>query len=215
MPRFRPPIPKVIPDYGGRDGAAGASFEGAAGVDAPNPLAQAWRAFEALVIVLALVFGGLYLLKRYGVLEAGKFSHKGAGGAGAALRAAARMRITGSAPADSGDGAIQLLSTQPLPGNPGACVHLLTIDGKSFLVGATSQSVTLMSEWEHDDPEDGPDVTPQAFSDYLTRQGAPAPGPFEHDIVESRVSEANERLREMLTRVRGEQMETSSGKSES
>lgn len=211
--------PKNIPDYGGRDSAAAASFEGAAGADAPNPLSQAWRAFEALVIVLALIFGGLYLLKHYGVLEGGAFTGKGGPGA-AALRRMARQRIRNSRGSSStstpilGDGAIQLLGTQPLPGNPGACVHLLSIENRTFLIGATAQSVTLMSEWEETTDDGDADVTPGAFNEYLKRQGAVAPTPIEEDVVETSVSDANDRLREMLSRVRDEQLETSAGKTE-
>ncbi|MCW3061590.1 MAG: hypothetical protein JWQ02_3411 [Capsulimonas sp.] len=209
--------PKAIPDYGGRDSSPASSFEGAAGADAPSPLGQAWRAFEALVIVLALVFGGLYLLKRYGILEGGA-AGKG-GPAAAALRRMARQRLAagaGVAPVTiEGDGGIQVLGVQPLPGSPGACVHLLSVAGRTILVGATAQSVTLISEWEEPDAAEDADVTPREFSDYLVRQGGPPPAPIEQDIVETSVSESNQRLREMLSRVRDEELETSAGKSES
>ncbi len=63
------PARPAIPDYGGRNGALGSTLEGTnPGAAQPDPLAQAGKAFEALVIVLLVVAGGLALLKRSGLL---------------------------------------------------------------------------------------------------------------------------------------------------
>ena len=90
--RGRPPgrlRPRLCPDYGGRDAPLMPSD--AAGTALPNPLAQAGRALEALVIVLVGVVGVLYLLKRAGV-TGGRSGSARLGGRGESAVSAAKPR---------------------------------------------------------------------------------------------------------------------------
>ena len=61
------PSAAAAADYGGRDSAPMA----AAGDAAPNPAAQAGRALEALVVVLAGVVGAVSVLKRFDLVRPG------------------------------------------------------------------------------------------------------------------------------------------------
>lgn len=170
----------------------------AAGTATPNPAAQAGRALEALVIVLAGVVGVVSLLKRAGV---GSQSSAVAGGR--LLKPFLAGQARAPVPAGAGQ-ALTVVQSQTLPG--GATVHLLSVNDKALLlVGATPQNVTLLAEW---DPEA---VTPSvaearaeetAFADYLTRVGvAPETGPAR--AAEGRVAATADRLQDLLARSRG------------
>jgi len=146
-----PAAVRALPDYGGRDGITGTA---SAAQSSPvlNPLAQAWRAFEALVIVLALVVGGLYLLKRSGMLKPDG-SASGPMPLLAAmpgfLKALKPAKTSVSAPSQTETSPapwITMLGSQALPTVPGASLHLISVGGKTLLLGATAQSVALISE---------------------------------------------------------------------
>lgn len=141
----------ALPDYGGRDGITGAAYA-VQPSPALNPLAQAGRAFEALVIVLALVVGGLYGLKRSGVLKA-----DGSASGPMPLLAAVpgflkplkpgKTSVPAPGPAEaSASPWFTMIGSQPLPNVPGASLHLVSVGGKTLLLGATAQSVLLISE---------------------------------------------------------------------
>ncbi len=150
-----PPAPassvRTLPDYGGRDGITGTAYA-AQSSPALNPLAQAGRAFEALVIVLALVVGGLYLLKRSGVLKP-----DGSASGPLPLFAAVPGFLKTILPAKSSVPApsqavaapspwFTMIGSQPLPNAQGASLHLVSVGGKTLLLGTTGQSVSLISE---------------------------------------------------------------------
>lgn len=181
--RAAAPAVRALPDYGGRDSIAGTS-DAAPSVPALNPLAQAWRAFEALAIVLALVVGGLYGLKRLGLLKP-----DGSVSAPTPLLAALPGFLKGTKPVPTAaaaasptgvpDGSwMSVIGSQALPNAHGAALHLVSLGGKTLLLGTTAQSVTLISELEGSAP------------------GEPAPtmdtghAPFSFDSVLSQASYA-------------------------
>lgn len=141
-----PPALHALPDYGGRDGIAGTTYVASA-TPALNPLAQAWRAFEALAIVLALVVGGLYALKRLGVIRP-----DGSAAPPASLLAVLPGFLKSAKPAAQAPASealsawMTMLGSQTLPNAQGASLHLVSLGGKTLLIGATSQSVSLISE---------------------------------------------------------------------
>ncbi len=163
--------PAVIPDYGGRDSAPLT-----VGDNAPNPAAQAGRALEALVLVLAGIVGVVYVMKRYGLVSGGGDGKP------------ARITLTNgfgrmSSPTSS---AITVVSSQALPG--GAMLHVVTVSGRNFLLAATPQSVVSVAEWPAEaTPKDADEVA--AFEDYLARADAASP-----------IGAANARLRSLLSR---------------
>ena len=173
-PIAAPSSPAAIPNYGGRDSAPLAAGDGAA----PNPAAQAGRALEALVLVLAGAAGVVYALKRFGLVQPGadgKPARIVLSGLGRAPAAS-----TGAATAD-----VSVESSRALPG--GAMLHVVRVPGRTLLLAATPQSVTAVAEWP-----DAPGATEDggAFEDFLARAADPA----------TTVAAANARLRSLLSR---------------
>jgi len=166
------PAPAAIPNYGGRDSAPLA-----AGDAAPNPAAQAGRALEALVLVLAGAAGVVYALKRFGLVQGGADGKP------------ARIMLSGlgrppSAPAGSAASDVTVESSRTLPG--GAMLHVVRVPGRTLLLAATPHAVTAVAAWP-----DAPEVMEDAaFEDYLARADAP-------DTI---VAAANARLRSLLSR---------------
>jgi len=177
-----PSPPTEIPDYGGRDSAPLA-----VGDAAPNPAAQAGRAFEALVVVLAGVAGTVYALKRFGWVT------PGADGQPARI-ALPQMGRSSAAAALPGDAPVRVVSSQALPG--GAMLHVVRVSGKNLLLAATAQSVTSVAEW----PAEAEALDTVAdFEEYLSRadgQEAPSSG----------IAAANARLRSLLSRPQPEEL---------
>ena len=174
-----PAAVRALPDYGGRDGIAGTAYA-AQSSPALNPLTQAWRAFEALAIVLALVVGGLYGLKRSGILKAdGSISAQMPVLAGLPgfLKAGKPMKSPPPAPLPLGTTQvtwITMIGSQALPNTPDASLHLVTLAGKTLLLGATAQSVSLITELDADwqaDPAPTMDTgqMPSSFDGFLTQ----------------------------------------------
>ncbi|MGI4788071.1 MAG: flagellar biosynthetic protein FliO [Janthinobacterium lividum] len=159
----------TIADYGGRDSSPLAET----GSAAPNPAAQAGRALEALVVVLAGVVGVVYVLKRFGLVK------PGANGQPA--------RITGpnfSRSSISGTADVTVVSSQTLPG--GAMLHVVRVAGRNLLLAATAQTVTTVTEWP---AEVGDSATESAdFEDALNRADST-----------TGIAAANARLRSLLT----------------
>ncbi len=166
-----PPAP--TPDYGGRESAPLAT----AGDAAPNPAAQAGRAVEALVVVLAGVVGVVYVLKRFDLVR------PGANGKPARIGG-----LIGRLPSPSSAGVV-VVSSQSLPG--GTMLHVVRVDGRNLLLAATAQSVTTVTEWSV--PEADPAALADDFEDYLTRAAPDAPR------SESGLAAANARLRSLLS----------------
>lgn len=207
-PTATAPAHPVIPDYGGRNGSLGSALDGS-GAPAPlNPLAQAGRALEALVIVLVVVAGGLVLLKRSGLLKSdGTFTVKG----GPAFWSSLVPKLSARGPAASAgpDGASELLmvlGSQALPNSPGACLHLVSVGGRVLLLGATGQAVTMLTEVAEFAPpvEDARGVeTPEdaaAFADYLARVGVTPPTANGADVTHATLSAATDRLQSLVNR---------------
>ncbi len=169
------PVPAVIPDYGGRDSAPLT-----VGDSAPNPLGQAGRALEALLIVLVGVVGVVYGLKRFGLVT------PGADGKPARITLpTGRGQSLPSASVSAAGSPVTVVSSQTLPG--GAMLHVVSVAGRTLLLAATSQTVTTVAEWPTE-PE--PAERTVAFEDYLARADA-AP--------ESALAAANARLRSLLS----------------
>ena len=175
--------PGAIPDYGGRESAPLAAGEAAA----PNPAAQAGRALGALVLVLAGAAGVVFLLKRFGLVQAGadgkpaRINFAGANFAGLGRPVSAALR---SAPG------VTVESSQALPG--GAMLHVVSVPGRTVLLAATAHTVSAVAEWpasEEDAPTAGGDEA-DAFEAYLARAETP----------ESGIAAANQRLRSLLSR---------------
>lgn len=171
-----PTAPAPIPDYGGRDSAPLT-----AGDSAPNPAAQAGRAVEALVIVLAGVVGVVYALKRFGLV------HGGEGGKPMRITLSGLGRSLPGSSSSAGalTSPISVESSQVLPG--GAMLHVVNVPGRTLLLAATSQTITAVAEWPTE-AETSEEVA--AFEDYLARADAP----------ESGIAAANARLRSLLSR---------------
>jgi flagellar biogenesis protein FliO len=199
-----PVAPAATPDYGGRDSIVSTAVA-TSGAQTMNPLVQAGRAFEALLIVLALVVGCLYLLKRSGLLQGG-------GDASAATPWARRlpqaMRQTASRhpfPPEISTDLIKVLGSQTLPHGSGAGLHLISVGGKTLLLGETVQAVTLLTELDSVAlPEQETPQERAAFADYLAQAGIslePAP---QARAVEYALSATADRLQSLLSRSREE-----------
>ena len=190
------PAPPALPDYGGRDGVV--STVDNSGAQTMNPLAQAGRAFEALVIVLALVVGGLYLLKRSGLIKGDGTTPWTRAGRSAPPRASVPA-------AASTTDLITVLGTQTLPNGSGADIHLIAVGSRTFLLGATPQQVTLLTELDLLSDTDAAE-TPQsqaAFDAYLSKAGiAPEPKTTSRRVAEDALSATADRLQSLLARSR-------------
>jgi len=172
-PALKPAAP-IIADYGARENAPLPVSD-----TAPNPLAQAGRAMEALVIVLAGVIGVIYALKRFGLVTPGANGRPGR----IALPPLGLRRFSASAaPASS---PITVVSSQTLPG--GTMLHVVTVAGRTLLLAATGHTVTTVAEWME---EQKPSEEAKAFEDFLSRA---EPEPV------SGIAAANARLRSLLS----------------
>ncbi len=170
------PAQGAIPNYGARDGAPLQSGEAA-----PNPAAQAGRAVEALVLVLAGVVGVVYALKRFGLVQGGADGRP------------ARIMLSGlgrapEATVGPASPVVTVESSQTLPG--GATLHVVAVPGRTLLLAATPHTVTAVAEWP-----DGAGTAEDAaaFEDYLARADAP-------EAPETGIAAANARLRALLSR---------------
>lgn len=177
------PAPAAIPNYGARDSAPLQPGNAAPNSVEGSPAAQAGRAVEALVLVLAGVGGVVYALKRFGLVQGGADGRP------------ARIMLSGlgrsrSAAAGSASSAVTVESSQTLPG--GAMLHVVAVPGRTLLLAATSHTVTAVAEWP-DAPETAEDTA--AFAAYLARAGA-----SEAQLPESGLAAANTRLRSLLSR---------------
>ena len=163
-----------LPDYGGRDAPLMPSD--AAGTALPNPLAQAGRALEALVIVLVGVVGVLYLLKRLGVTGTRQSPPElGAGGRSSLFPWGAKnTRLPATSVAGS-PFSLNIVQSQALPGAGGATLHLLSVnDDTLLLLGATPQGITLLAQWDDDGEKETVEEAPAekaAFDEYLRFAG--------------------------------------------
>lgn len=199
---------RVIPDYGGRDSTIESTIDQSGAATAVDPMAQAGRAFEALVVVLALVVGGLFLLKKSGVIKSGAdTSGTAAQAPWSFLKSLARPA---NAPPPSSEPTTELLSvigSQTLPQSGGARLHLVSVGDRLLLIGATSQSVTVLTEVAQigefsDNPKSAAFAETQqdeaAFADYLERIGLQPPPAAVGKTVGATLSAATGRLQSLL-----------------
>lgn len=202
-----PPAPAKpvapLPDYGGRESALGNALDNAGAAPALNPLAQAGRALEALVIVLALVVGGLYGLKRLGFIKA-----DGRAAPGGATRWTSLLTPRTPAAPEASE-LIALLGSQTLPNAAGAGLHVVAVAGRTLLLGATAQSVTLIAELDPEeeavaDTETGADKA--AFAAYLRKAGVTPPPAEAGREAEETLAAATDRLQSLLARSRKESL---------
>jgi flagellar biogenesis protein FliO len=163
----------AVPDYGGRDSAPLT-----VGDAAPNPAAQAGRALEALVVVLAGVVGVVYVLKRFNLVQLG------ANGKPARISASHFGRSPRNESAD-----VAVVSSQTLPG--GAMLHVVRVGDRNLLLAATAQSVTNVAEWSV--PETTAAGMAEEFEDYLNRADPTSISSA------SGIAAANARLRSLLS----------------
>ena len=200
-PTVRPPAKQEapLPDYGGRDSALGSAIDNSGAAPSMNPLAQVGKALEALVIVLALVVGGLYGLKRLGVIKADGQTVPGAPWK-------TLLSAKSATPAATSD-LIALLDSQLLPNAAGAGLHVVSVAGRTLLLGATVQSVTLLAELEAE-RETTADTAPEpdgaAFTAYLQKAGVTAPPAEAGRQAEQTLAAATDRLQSLLARSRKE-----------
>lgn len=211
--------PRVIPDYGGRDSNIEATLDQSGAATAVDPLAQAGRAIEALVVVLCLVVGGLFLLKKSGVIKA-ESGHAAAPG-NSLLSFLKRGPRPDSVISSHGEPTAELLSvigSQDLPQSGGARLHLVSVGDRLLLIGATPQSVTLLTEVaqiaEFSDNPRSASLTETreeetAFADYLERIGIPSAPSNVVKSVSANLSATTGRLHSLLRpRVEGESPRT-------
>ncbi len=130
------------------------------------------------MIVLALIIGGMYGLRRLGVLKPdGSVSGSAPllSGVPGFLKALKPDKNTLSAPPASGSAAspwITIIGSQMLTNAQGATLHLVSVGGKTLLLGATGQSISVLSEMEGGlQPEHVPLMDtgqmPSSFDGYL------------------------------------------------
>jgi len=133
------------------------------------------------VIVLAGAAGVVYALKRFGLVQGG------ADGKPARIMLSGLGRLPLISPVSSSPASslVQVESSQTLPG--GAMLHVVTVQGRTLLLAATSHTVTSVAEWPAE-TETVEDIA--AFEEYLARADAP----------ESGIAAANARLRSLLAR---------------
>ena len=172
------PVSADAPDYGGRESAMPAVGEAA-----PDPAAQAGRALEALVVVLAGVAGVVYVLKRFNLVKAG-IDGKPARIAGPVFGRTGNGKDSGIKDSGIKSSGVTVVSSQTLPG--GAMLHVVQIGEKTLLLAATAQSVTPVAEWATQSSEASP--LSGEFEEYLTRAD-PTSG----------IAAANARLRSLLS----------------
>ena len=180
------PAPAAIPNYGARDSAPPAAGDAAPNSVDGGPAAQAGRAVEALVLVLAGIVGVVYALRRFGLVQGGTDGRP----ARIVLAGLGRAR---SAAVGSSSSIVTIESSRTLPG--GAMLHVVVVPGRTLLLAATSHTVTAVAEWP-DGSEAAGDTA--AFEDYLARAGAPEQTP--EQTPESGLAAANARLRSLLSR---------------
>jgi len=195
-----------IPDYGGRDVLGTSSAPG--GADAPaSPLSQAWRAFQALIVVLAVTVGFVFFIKKYGLVKAGSVSPSTtprAGLPGMLMTGWQNFLQAGNRPPAAVDtsAALNVLSSTTLPGPAPASVHLVEVAGRRYFVGATAGGMTLLADWESEPAAEADEpVIPaedEQFENYLNRMGMTAQTPPE--VVGERVSQTTDRLQALLAR---------------
>jgi flagellar biogenesis protein FliO len=195
-------------DYGAKDSPGVSSLATDVGSDTVNPIGQAWQAFEALLIVLGVLVGTAYLLKRTGLVKDGKF--KGipldTKGWSAIFRSFAKP-IASPAPIAS-EGRLQIVDTQVLPGANGASVHLISVADRTLLIGATGQNVSLIAEWDTEAVvSTGAEATKEEakFDAYLDDQGIQLANSPEPDVVDNQISTATDRFKAVLERLRDEE----------
>ena len=177
-PKVTATVPAAIPDYGGRDSAPLTVSDAA-----PNPLSQAGRALEALLIVLAGVVGVVYGLKRFGLVTPGTD--------GKPARIALPAGQNRSRSAASPQSPVTVISSQTLPG--GTLLHVVEVAGRTLLLAATGQTVTAVAEWPAE-PETSEKTA--VFEDYLARA---------ETHPDSAIAAANARLRSLLARPQTEE----------
>ncbi len=214
------PSAAAIPDYGGRDAVLTPPTGDVPGLTNTSPLAAAWRAFESLVVVLALIVIALIVIRRYGLLKNGlpfqipggakpgrnapRPAQKPSGPMGT-LTSAWKAFLTPSQMFPSAESPLQVVASTPLPGPAGGSVHLIEVEGRRFLVGAATGGLTLLAEWENEAQETEAATVPEEevrFESYLNRMGMTAQSPPE--VVGERVSQAADRLQAMLARTQQE-----------
>lgn len=201
-----PAAASALPDYGGRD-SVGSAVASAGAATPLSPMGQAWRAFEALAIVLAMVAGGLYLLKRSGLLRTDAqasakpvFTPKPAlFNLSSLLKGAARQSPAPlPAPAMPDAPWVKILGSQPLAGSPGANLHLVSLGGKTLLIGTTPQSMSLLTELDAEWQPDTEDASEEdtefgAYLSFATEANAP-------NETELLLSSTTMRLQAMIAR---------------
>jgi flagellar biogenesis protein FliO len=155
------PTAPAIPDYGGRDSEIPLDEPKDAGIPTMDPIGQAVRAIEALGIVLAIVVGAVFAIKRSGLVKATSKSPFQTAVAEAAVNRFIRAdRLRGAAvgkpaPTAAAKGPIELLGSQVLDGGTG--VHLVLVKGRTLLLGASAQAVSVLAEWNDENaPEPDP-----------------------------------------------------------
>jgi hypothetical protein len=127
---------------------------GSASID---PVGQAERAVESLVIVLVLVVGVVFAIKRSGLLknappaQTGQFRTAVVNAAanrfarpGKPLRAPMTAKPHASSPATKDS--IRVLRSEALDEN--TRLHLVCVNGKTLLLGASAQAVGVLAQWD-------------------------------------------------------------------
>ena len=100
---------------------------------------------------------------------------------------------------------LALLGSRTLPHSAGAGLHLVSVGGRVLLLGATAQSVTLLTEVaevaalsERETPEEV-----AAFADYLARVGVASPPGAGTGAAQATLSAATDRLQSLLANGQG------------
>ena len=166
-------------------------------VAAANPNLDAVNRFagflRATAVVLVLIAAGLWFAKKTGLITAD-----------GAFAKSPQLATTVNSwrkqqPFVSGHDAINVRSTKALPGSPSSTLHVVEVSGRTFLIGATPRSMTVVAEWDREPGGAPVGADSKPFSAYLEKAGVTDPTLDWAPGVVSSLSAANERLRKRLT----------------
>lgn len=219
---------QASPENMTRDANNGSQVVGAdapiAGGDRVDIMGQIGRMVGALLVVLLIIVFLFYVLRRYKLVplaEAGAAlpaappapSSAGKGLVASIMPALSSFaqsrgqRISPQAPSQEigadliGNGGLQIVGAQPLPGS-GTIIYLVRIEDHMVLLGASyAGGVRLLAEWEKDEPAEEKE-SKQSFESLL-REQAVAPEAARADEEEHTFATIRARLNSTADRLAG------------
>ena len=148
-------------------------FEGrsTSATEGTSASASALRFFESLVIVIGLTAALLWIGKKTGYLN----RYVGPSNKQSLPKRswlADRMRSSQSLSVASP--LLTVRSSITLPGAPGSMLHVVEVGDRTFLLGATPQSIHVIGDWDGTDVAFSPARTEDAFTAIMAKENAKA-----------------------------------------